>query len=1078
MPTTYDSKANSLGASMIHNQTVVGACWEDESDHHRTATLLNGPTWHASGGPGWGVPGYFSFDGVDDVITVGAIDGLNYAGDRTFVWWERQNGAVQSVSWTVRMGKGDAYAARNYYAHAGRHSFIVKPDTHTYTDAVAPANTWVMHMARFTGTAYEIWRIENGVAVRRANRTKAATLTTEPTKRFAYGARDTGTGWDRFYRGDLAGCSVYPRAISTTEFEQLYQASIESQPVLNYDIQTPLVGNLVVRTGAPTLARYYVSAGNPWSLPPGYDPPPWNDTAKYGKLYRHTKPMAESTRQHLGSSVWQDWHRWIMQPDHVVNGTTVKISMRPGLMSEGHELRFRVERRNSTGSTVLATSAVSPVYTRNEWVEGAAPVVATMNFSPGSWNVGDLLVLVAQLKGTPTGGSFPGFVWWYQDDLDSYVEVGRSPNSSLDYYRVTGNVLKSASGELRVATAGSSEIVCISGALLNTAYKIDHAFQIDDALPGSATLKYYEGGVLVDSWSVNYITPSITSVNIPLSTLSLDVNATAQLEVDVVSVGDADQGVTWSSSNSSRATVDSTGVVTAVSAGAVTITATSVFDSSKSDTLALTVLASSDDAYLSHSYYSHSTNTPVAFKGAMGYGAKATGGRGNGTAGDTRLIFVTSLADNTTSLTTINATDGIYSGTLRGALQYNGKRVIVPKLSGYVELTSGIEVTNPNATLLGQLAPGGGMGIKPASLPVGYKLLWIKANNIILRYMTLRAGQTDSNSSDCISVGPAQDVILDHLSAAFATDGNIDVVANAFNETLRVTMQNCLLSFPLENAGRPTEADIHAYQTLIQKAGQVSVLYNLFSNQRSRVTEQGGGPLQQHIGNTIYNWNWSATVATHSGTQTSHMATVDFQRNTYKRGPAWDGKASLLFLVNGNAEEYGLWTLRPKTYLEGNDAPEIADPTVLAQQTAMARIKTDPNYAKVMSEWVATTSHNTPTVRMQTAKQAYALVTSSAGNFIPGIRPRDSLDTRAVRMTLGQISGLSKMYTSVDHAGGYPTLASGTYPTTPDDGIPETWRNWRNEQRKWYVKDTSGTGRMVIENYADDVALGLFNPYA
>ena len=58
-----------------------------------------------------------------------------------------------------------------------------------------------------------------------------------------------------------------------------------------------------------------------------------------------------------------------------------------------------------------------------------------------------------------------------------------------------------------------------------------------------------------------------------------------------------DTSVTWSSSDENVATVDSNGVVTAVSAGNATITATSVFDSTKSGSASVQVSASVSDTF-------------------------------------------------------------------------------------------------------------------------------------------------------------------------------------------------------------------------------------------------------------------------------------------------------------------------------------------------------------------------------------------------------------------------------------------------------------------------------------------------
>ena len=77
------------------------------------------------------------------------------------------------------------------------------------------------------------------------------------------------------------------------------------------------------------------------------------------------------------------------------------------------------------------------------------------------------------------------------------------------------------------------------------------------------------------------ITPLIDTVNVG-STISLTENVTA--------VGGADESVTWSSLNESRATVDGNGIVSGVSRGTVTITATSVFDNTVTGAATVLVL--------------------------------------------------------------------------------------------------------------------------------------------------------------------------------------------------------------------------------------------------------------------------------------------------------------------------------------------------------------------------------------------------------------------------------------------------------------------------------------------------------
>ena len=83
---------------------------------------------------------------------------------------------------------------------------------------------------------------------------------------------------------------------------------------------------------------------------------------------------------------------------------------------------------------------------------------------------------------------------------------------------------------------------------------------------------------------------TISIVTITPDTASVAVGEEVDLEAAVLPVG-ANQTVTWSSSDATKATVSETGLVTGVAVGSVTITATSVADPTKTDTCAVTVTA-------------------------------------------------------------------------------------------------------------------------------------------------------------------------------------------------------------------------------------------------------------------------------------------------------------------------------------------------------------------------------------------------------------------------------------------------------------------------------------------------------
>jgi uncharacterized protein YjdB len=107
---------------------------------------------------------------------------------------------------------------------------------------------------------------------------------------------------------------------------------------------------------------------------------------------------------------------------------------------------------------------------------------------------------------------------------------------------------------------------------------------------GTVTITATTAEGLVDKTDITVITP------VPVTGLSLDTNvksilagATFQLTATIVPTNATVMDITWSSSNSAVATVSSAGLVTGVSEGSATITATSDYSASYGASCALTV---------------------------------------------------------------------------------------------------------------------------------------------------------------------------------------------------------------------------------------------------------------------------------------------------------------------------------------------------------------------------------------------------------------------------------------------------------------------------------------------------------
>lgn len=84
-------------------------------------------------------------------------------------------------------------------------------------------------------------------------------------------------------------------------------------------------------------------------------------------------------------------------------------------------------------------------------------------------------------------------------------------------------------------------------------------------------------------------TPAVNSIMISPSEATIGVGQRVQLTANVTASNFANKAVEWESSDPEVATVDATGAVTGIGTGEVTITATSIFNSSVSDSATITV---------------------------------------------------------------------------------------------------------------------------------------------------------------------------------------------------------------------------------------------------------------------------------------------------------------------------------------------------------------------------------------------------------------------------------------------------------------------------------------------------------
>lgn len=84
-------------------------------------------------------------------------------------------------------------------------------------------------------------------------------------------------------------------------------------------------------------------------------------------------------------------------------------------------------------------------------------------------------------------------------------------------------------------------------------------------------------------------TPSVTSVTVSPATATVTAGQELKLSAVVVTTGFANKAVMWTVSDTTKATIKEDGTLTAIAAGEVTVTATSVYDSTQTGTATVTI---------------------------------------------------------------------------------------------------------------------------------------------------------------------------------------------------------------------------------------------------------------------------------------------------------------------------------------------------------------------------------------------------------------------------------------------------------------------------------------------------------
>lgn len=460
--------------------------------------------------------------------------------------------------------------------------------------------------------------------------------------------------------------------------------------------------------------------------------------------------------------------------------------------------------------------------------------------------------------------------------------------------------------------------------------------------------------------------------------------------------------------------------------------------------------------------YAEPESNLAAFPGAEGGGMWSTGARGSDSI---EVYHVTKLND-----------DGS-AGTIRDAVS-KPNRIIVFDVAGNIELLNTLTIKSDNLTILGQTAPGDGVCLKNYNT-------YVTGDNVILRYLRFRMGDSETIEDDSIGGRSLNNVIIDHCSISWSTDE-----CASFYQNTNFTMQWCIIS---ESLKRSVHAKGNHGYGGIWGGTNASYHHNLIAHHDSRnprVASQDSLASYNDItaateladlrNNVLYNWGGNSAYGGENGMP------INIINCYYKAGPATKWKSRIYELsaksttddsvINGT----GIAGWGPELYVDGNyvhgDSAVTANNAKGVDKDSNStkyHIYTSSNLTddarKVHERYI-----NDYPVTTQTAQEAYNSVLASAGASVV----RDSVDERVVNevKTGTAPNGEKGIVNSPSDVGGFPILTGQKAKDSDNDGMPNEWEDLMGLDKFDAADGTSIgiSGYTYVEEYANALADGSY----
>lgn len=249
----------------------------------------------------------------------------------------------------------------------------------------------------------------------------------------------------------------------------------------------------------------------------------------------------------------------------------------------------------------------------------------------------------------------------------------------------------------------------------------------------------------------------------------------------------------------------------------------------------------------------------LAFPGAEGYAAYATGGRGG------TVYHVTNLNKSG-------------AGSLADAVS-QPNRYVVFDVGGVIDITGASITISSNVTIAGQTAPGEGIAI------YGGRVIASKAKNVIIRYIRMYGGKSVNSSKCTLTLDECQNLIMDHCTVAWGPWDNVHIT-NASN----ITWQHCIIAEGIEP---------QRFGAITDGTRNWTIAHCLWINNKSRNPKMKC--YLQYYNNVIYNFGMGI-IGGHSAADNYQ----DVMNNYFIAGP------------NGSQKYFDDWTATDHLYSAGN----------------------------------------------------------------------------------------------------------------------------------------------------------------